>query len=232
MRKVFFFFIILFLISAYATGCVAAQNSDYNLNIDHVEIQGGINDAAPPTSLPAFLPTPPPSPATLSPSSLLPKPAGIGLTLSTTQLDFGKITATNPSARQLSFTAATDNPHGLSLLIQENHELQSNTTKAIIPDTSCDTGRCTMDKAELWTNPLTYGLGYTCAGSGCADDFGNDLFRPFPSETTSGERFSRFGGEETAGSLNSTLQIKVNVSATTPASSFSNTVFIISVANL
>jgi hypothetical protein len=72
---------------------------------------------------------------------------------------------------------------GYQLMNIENHELRTESNQNI-PDTTCDSGNCTITTSASWDNPLTYGYGYRCnniQGSPCESNFKvTSFFRPFP----------------------------------------------------
>ena len=81
------------------------------------------------------------------------------LKVSSDLIDFGPLTATNPSLRHL--TLSVDPGYtSYSLLAFENHPLSS-PDGDIISDTTCDDGACTDKTASVWINPFTFGFGFS-----------------------------------------------------------------------
>lgn len=81
------------------------------------------------------------------------------ISLSTDLIDYGPLSPTNPIKRQLSISVDPGSSHGFSLYSFEDHPLRLD--ENIIPDTTCDTGSCNEKKKGPWTNPFTFGLGYS-----------------------------------------------------------------------
>lgn len=153
MKNLALSFLLLFFLSHLPSAHAATLSNDsYILQT---------NDTCPPSafasndcrrvnqSTPIVKPSPTPEP--------LPKP--FAFSLSTTILDFGQITPTDPTTRTTTIHVNPSETLGFSLFAITDHELQSE-NKKIIPDTTCDNGTCTSKYASTWDSILTYGLGY------------------------------------------------------------------------
>jgi hypothetical protein len=158
-------------------------------------------------------------------------PFSIGL--SSDLVDFGALTPTNPVIRTIDLNINSLSTYGYSVLVFENNPLTS-ANKAFIPDTTCDNGDCGIETAALWTNSLTYGLGYRCdnlIGSDCDSVFANpNFYKHFPDLASNDDVVSIMAG---AGADNKSARIsyKVNISGMQAQGSYNNTVTYLAVPN-
>lgn len=110
--------------------------------------------------------------------------------ISQTFIDYGILSPSNPVKRSNTISILSTNPAGYTVKTSQNHNLQSSSSKATIPDTSCDTGTCSVSLPDLWNNSLTYGFGYRCDNlydvSSCLNDFSNiNYYKRFPNMSES-----------------------------------------------
>ncbi len=137
-------------------------------------------------------------------------PTAFHFSISQEMIDFGKLTATNPIIRTLDLDISSNN-NNFQILATEDHPLKAN-TNLTIPDTTCDNGSCSELTASLWDNTLTYGFGYQFDGN---LDKGFKQFSD-PSRSKDWQIITTNPHER--------INYKVNISATQPAGSYSNTV--------
>lgn len=147
-------------------------------------------------------------------------------TISSTSIDFGALTPTNPVTRTNTLTVSNQSAGGYSVKAFENHQLSVLTTGAIIPDTTCDTGTCSEVSAEAWNSTLTYGFGYRCdsldSANFCNSDFSNSgNFKQF-ADVSKNEKAQTIMKGFTGKNQRSQVTYKVNVSATQQAGLYSN----------
>ena len=151
-------------------------------------------------------------------------------------IDFGTLSPTNPITRAITLTVNSANTQGFNITSTQNHELVNTSTKATIPDTSCDDGKCSENISSKWINTLTYGFGYRCEreNSTCvANDSSfvpENYFKQFPNaskdEPTS---FILSGGAEN--NLEATILYKVNISSSQPVRAYSNEITFLATPN-
>lgn len=102
------------------------------------------------------------------------------ISLSPTFVPFGPLSATTPVVRTATVKVTNEATSGFVLLTASDHPLASADGKQFIPMTTCDDGRCTIEKATLWQSTLSFGLGFRCDGATCPSDFKEKKsFRPF-----------------------------------------------------
>ncbi len=76
-------------------------------------------------------------------------------------------------------TVTTPSGHGYQITAQENHPLWISPV-SYIPDTSCDTGTCTITSSAPWISNDKYGFGLNVTGIGATAYFPDSTyFRPF-----------------------------------------------------
>lgn len=141
-------------------------------------------------------------------------PEAFSFGISSQNLSFGTLQATNPVIRKL--TLSLDSLRGYQVLTAANHPLnkQNQTT---IPDTTCDNGSCSSITEALWTNTLTYGFGYHL------DSMEPAYFKRFP-DTNRGEAAYPLLTGLQAKNREFNVTYKVNISTTQESGSYSNTV--------
>ena len=148
-------------------------------------------------------------------------PETSSVTLSTTLLDYGEISATSPIIRRLLLTIQS--PKETQLMTIANHPLQK-TDGTIIPNTTCDNGSCSAFTEALWVNALTYGFGYR------TDSMETAYFKQLPDFSLNNQEaiVTRTRQQTTT---NIPLTYKVNISGTQAPGSYSNHVWLIATPN-
>lgn len=158
------------------------------------------------------------------------------ISLSSNLVDFETLNPTNPIIRTVDLSTSSLVTHGYSVLVFENEPLTTipPSSKAFIPDTTCDNGACGTENAASWINALTYGFGYRCdnvAGSDCDSSFAKtNFYKHFPDIVNNDDPISVMVG---IGSNNKTTRIsyKVNISGTQTQGAYSNIVTYLGVPN-
>jgi hypothetical protein len=154
--------------------------------------------------------------------------------LSSNIVDFGALSPTNPITRILNLNIANASVYGYSALVYENHSLADSSEKRSIPDITCDNGRCTHEKEDVWNNVLTYGFGYRCdnlIGSDCSKSFTDTKsFKQFPniSRTALPQAIMHGKGLEKKEVKTS---YKVNISGTQPIGNYTNVITYLLIPN-
>lgn len=99
-------------------------------------------------------------------------------TISSSTVDLSLIPNTfSTSSHTLTVTAPGQ---GYSVLAYETSKL-TNADGDQIPDTTCDSGPCDEDTAQIWTTATNNGFGYNVSGDDHDPDFATtSYFRPFP----------------------------------------------------
>lgn len=151
--------------------------------------------------------------------------------LSTTAIDFGILSATNPVTRTNNITISNQSASGYQVTAYENHQLSIPPNGSLIPDTSCDNGSCTETTAALWTNTLTYGFGYRCdniTGSDCASGFTTtDYYKQFADNSKSETPQAVMSGTNVGSNKQIQITYKVNISRTQPPGTYTNNIIYI-----
>ena len=158
------------------------------------------------------------------------------ISLSSDLVDFGSLSPTNPIIRTVDLNVYSLSLYGYSVILFEDHPLKMNPPAggANIPDTTCDNGECNEENASLWTNTLTYGIGYRCdnvVGFDCDLSFHNsNFYKSFADNSNSkSPQFVMTG----IGSKNKSarLSYKVNISGTQQQGNYLNTITYIAIPN-
>lgn len=149
-------------------------------------------------------------------------------TISSTSIDFGTLTPTNPVTRANTLTVSNQSAGGYSVKAFENHALMVPTTGATIPNTTCDNGSCSETASSSWTSTLAYGFGYRCdsvdSANYCNSDFSaENSYKQF-GDVSKNEKQQTVMSGTTGRNQKSQITYKVNISATQPAGLYSNTI--------
>lgn len=156
--------------------------------------------------------------------------------LSSELIDFGVLSPTNPIIRTLNLRINNQAVRGYSVLTYENEALNatSSANKMIIPDTTCDNGRCDSQTGAEWSNALTYGLGYRCdnsIGSDCDKTFVNPNYYKHFSNFSNGEEIQPIMNGIGSKSKEARISYKVNISGTQEKTNYGNVITYIAVPN-
>ncbi len=151
-------------------------------------------------------------------------------------VDFGTLSPTNPIIRTIDLSVNNPPAYGYSVIVFENKPLTtvSQTSKTIIPDTTCDNGGCSVENAAEWTNALTYGFGYRCdnlVGLDCDKSFLKaNFYKHFPDIDSNDDPQSVMAG---IGSDNKQVRIsyKINTSGNQAQGAYFNVITYIAVPN-
>lgn len=199
-----------------------SSGSDYNLSITSGELAPGLYTGENFTVKAGF--------------QYVPRSTPFSFTISSTKIDFGLLAPTNPVTRTTKLTINNTDALGYGVTAAENHELIVSTTGAVIPDTTCDDGRCTESIASKWTNTLTYGFGYRCdrENATCAEGDSSfvqeDYFKQFANSGKDESATTIMSGGQGRGQ-EATILYKVNISSSQPAGTYSNIVTYLATPN-
>lgn len=145
--------------------------------------------------------------------------------ISSTEINFGDLTPTNPITRNNTLTVTNQSAGGYTVKVYENHQLLVPSTGALIPDTTCDHGTCTESTADTWTSSLTYGFGYRCDAvttNYCDSSFTTSTnYRQFADKSKSETEQTVMSGA-TGRTQQSTITYKANISTAQSAGLYSN----------
>ncbi len=144
-------------------------------------------------------------------------------TISSTSIDFGILSPTNPVTRTNSLTVS--NGSAYLVTASENHPLQAQGATAIIPDISCDNGTCNATDSAAWLHTLTYGFGYRCdnvVGSDCASGFTDKTAYKRFGNGANGETGVVMNGKNVGRNKKATITYKINIAATQAAGTYTN----------
>jgi len=154
--------------------------------------------------------------------------------ISQTLIDYGILLPTNSVKRTSTISVLSKHLNGYTVSAVQNHKLETS-SKTEIPDTSCDTGTCSVSKADLWNNSLTYGFGYRCDNlynvSICLNDFSSiNYYKSFPNMSDSEGPHPVI---QQTDAINSKAQItyQLNVSRTQKEGSYNNEIIFIAIPN-
>lgn len=184
--------------------------------------------------VPEFHPTPSQTPATPTPT---PAPqlnsieTGYGdeheatpyaFRISDILIDYGPLIPTNPVVRSniLSLFSSIAMPY--EIFVTENHQLSTG-NGLVIPNTTCDNGKCTQEHGNPWQNTLTYGFGYRCDNDDCVSNFSDTSFKQFADESIHQEPVAVMKGilhTNTSGRIT----YKINIAGTQEKGLYKNTI--------
>lgn len=158
------------------------------------------------------------------------------ISLSSDIVDFGALSPTNPIIRTADLSVNSKTAYGYSVIVFENEPLTTifPNDKAFIPDTTCDNGRCDIQNASEWINPLTYGFGYRCDNlndTDCDSSFTSpNSYKHFPDIANNDDPQSIMAG---IGANNKTARIsyKINISGTQTQGAYNNVITYIAIPN-
>lgn len=156
--------------------------------------------------------------------------------ISSTLVDFGTLTPTNPVTRTQTLTISNGSANGYTVTASENHPLIVDSTGAVIPDTTCDGGTCTETTSAAWSNTLTYGFGYRCddiSGTDCASGFTTGTYyKQFADDSASETEQSVMTGANVGRNKRVQITYKANISGTQPGGLYRNVITYIATPTL
>jgi hypothetical protein len=156
--------------------------------------------------------------------------SSISIAIDSYQVRYGFVVPGEALVRNSTITIIT-NHSGASLFLQEDHPLQS-AQKDLIPNTSCDTGSCTPNLADIWNSPLTFGFGIRCENSKlCSNDFRNGTYRPL-ADTSQAQIPAEILSSPVVGSVTTNVFYKLNISPNLASKPYTHTVSYIVTPNL
>ena len=157
------------------------------------------------------------------------------LSISPKLIDYGILSPTNSVKRTSTITVLSQHLFGHTVTAVENNKLRNESSKTEIPDTSCDTGTCSVSRADLWNNSLTYGFGYRCDNlydvPSCLNDFSNiNYYKRFPNISESQNPYPVI---QQTNAINSKGQItyQLNVSRTQETDAYNNSIIFMAIPN-
>ncbi|OGH48018.1 MAG: hypothetical protein A3A51_04730 [Candidatus Levybacteria bacterium RIFCSPLOWO2_01_FULL_39_10] len=163
--------------------------------------------------------------------------------ISSAKVDFGTLTPTNPIQRRITLTVSNPSSPSYQVTASEDKPLTNTRTKDIIPNTTCDNGRCTKNIPGIWKNSLTYGFGYRCDGISVKSSQGitqscriDDLsflnkptsYKPFADSSKSEKAVIIMKGQKGTGQK-ANVTYKVNIPTSQATGKYKNTVTYIAV---
>jgi hypothetical protein len=166
----------------------------------------------------------------------VPRTSPFSFTISSTKIDFGTLTPTNPVTRTTTLRVDSMNTQGYSVTGAQEHELMDENTGATIPDTTCDNGRCSETVASAWSNTLTFGFGYRCSRENITCVEGDESFVPenyfkqFP-DSSKDESATTIMSGGTGRGQEATILYKVNISSSQPAGVYTNAITYLATPN-
>lgn len=144
--------------------------------------------------------------------------------MSSTSIDFGTLSATNPVTRSQTLTVTNGSAFGYQVTGSENHPLQSGNDS--IPDTTCDSGTCNQSTSSIWANTLSYGFGYRCdnlSGTDCSTGFANvNNYKHFADASIKETPVAVMTGTNVGKNKQATITYKVNIAATQAGGTYTN----------
>jgi hypothetical protein len=154
--------------------------------------------------------------------------------ISETNIDYGEISPTDPIVRSNLLTVSATPTYGYTIQSYENHALRNETSQALIPDTTCDTGTCNSAVSAAWNGTLTYGFGYRCdqvsSSNYCADGFLDPTyFKQFAkAENEQPQNIMQGGASEKE---QAQITYKINISAAQASGIYGNSLIYLAVPN-
>ena len=158
---------------------------------------------------------------------------GFSFEISQSIIDFGILSPTNPVIRNIILTVNNRSSQGYSVNVSENNPLQSQASGQVIPDVTCDNGKCTEIVSDSWASTLTYGFGYRCdpvTVDECADGFSNaDNYKQFADAARNEPPQPVMASATTGSNKQVKITYKVNIAGSQPPGSYTNVITYIAV---
>lgn len=146
--------------------------------------------------------------------------------VSSTLIDFGSISPTNPITRTNILSVSPNGVTGYQVTASENTPLTIANSLVTIPDTTCDAGNCSQTTAAPWTSTLTYGFGYRCdnvSGSDCSQDFATPtVYKQFANIANAEQAATVMNGIGASTNKQAQITYKVNISGAQQAGIYTN----------
>ncbi len=146
--------------------------------------------------------------------------------LSTTKVDFGKLSPFQPITKQIQAIVDNGLSSGYQVFAVEVGPLTSD-TKAIIRHTKCDqdNNRCTSTTARSWRQNGVVGFGYGLVGNSIPEDFkDSSYFRPFADLSQGQDPIVIMSSRAHKVRHQTTINFRVNISSTQPVGNYRNTI--------
>lgn len=101
--------------------------------------------------------------------------------IDTVAIDFGTLTPNVHETETQTLTITTRGAGGYTIYSYAQHGLRNQADDStVIPDTTCDSGTCTISSADVWTTESNPGFGFNLTGDTASSDFVSaSYFRPF-----------------------------------------------------
>lgn len=151
--------------------------------------------------------------------------------ISNTAIDLGELVPGTFSSGSHTLTISTRGAGGYHVYAYELHELR-HTIDSIhtVPDTSCDSGPCTPDSAEIWDTPENAGFGFNMDGDSIPPDFeDNTYYRPFANDELNQPMRAVMSSENIGFDDEATVTYKASINPTQAAGKYETTVVYVAV---
>jgi hypothetical protein len=151
------------------------------------------------------------------------------VTTTATAVPFGLMSLNSFKTLAHNLTVSTNASSGYVVTAAENDELgKDGATSPFIPDTSCDTGPCTISSEEDWNTATNNGFGYSIENVDAAtvpfeyDTAGTFDARPFANTVDGDAPQTIFSSTAVANSENAYVCYRLSVGATQAAGDYEN----------
>ncbi|HUD44185.1 MAG TPA: hypothetical protein VMR41_01450 [Patescibacteria group bacterium] len=135
----------------------------------------------------------------------------LSLSISADNLVFSPLTPANPLTRN---TTLSLNGTAANVFMYSDSPLQT-IKKAIIPATTCDTGACSENDADIWQQSLTYGFGYHI------DSLPQNSYKQLPQNIN--KYIEVLALDQTANRTSTNLLYKINIPTAQAAGEYNTT---------
>ncbi len=237
LLKIILISLVLFLLSFNPTSALTLKSSSYQIQMGNFNTSAGNSTS---TSYQLSQTTGQISPGKYSGSNYIVKSGfqyihsiiPFSFSVSKTNINFGVLQEGVAKTDSLVLTVSNGTAYGYQVLAKENHPLQNPDTNDEIADTSCDpTTTCTAYDANLWTSASAYGFGYNMAGDDVdtSDFASSDYYRPFPGLAAGQDGAVVMSSANVGLNRQATMTLKINISGTQPAGTYTNQLIFIAV---
>jgi hypothetical protein len=213
IRAISFLYLLTYLSNTWIGSSYASSDGNIILELEET----------PPTSTPRITPIiSTPKENTQSPQL----PSSVTIANEAQFLDFGFIVPGEPVLRTDVLHIMTQNTQGgISLFALQSEPLR-HSDGSTVPDTTCDNGACNPSLSSVWNSLITYGYGFRCENPKyCLGSESENTYRPF-----SVGHPVLIANSNTL-ELKSIITYKLNLSASTPAKPYTNSVTYIAFPN-
>lgn len=150
--------------------------------------------------------------------------------ISDLNIPLGLLTPGTHSTGNNILTISTKGAGGFSVYAYQIHPLRHANGTPDIPNTTCDSGTCTISTAQVWSNQSVPGFGFNADGATAQSDFiDTTYFRPFANDEIAEQMQPVMSSANIAKDETVTITYKAGIAATQAAGDYETSIIYVAV---